>query len=64
MSEVADTRHWSMLPSSIQVATSYVTQPNLQIVTKFGTETLNISEHTHTVVLLSSLTNKAHTASY
>lgn len=64
MSEVADTRHWSMLPSSIQVATSYVSRPNLQILTKFGTETLNISGHTHTVVLLSSLTNKAHTASY
>jgi hypothetical protein len=64
LSEVADTRHWSMLPSSIQVATSYGSQSKLNISSKFGNKSLAISPNANTVILLSSITSKIHTANY
>jgi hypothetical protein len=64
LSEVADTRHWSMLPSSIQVATSYGSQSKLNISSKFGNKSLAISSNSNTVILLSSITSKIHTANY
>ncbi len=64
LSEVADTRHWGMLPSSIQVATSYASQSKLSISSKFGNKSLTISPNSNTVILLSSISSKVHTANY
>jgi hypothetical protein len=64
LSEVADTRHWGMLPSSIQVATSQSSQRTLNVLTRDGNKSVNISETGNTIILLSSLTNKAHIANY
>ena len=36
MSEVADLRHWSLLPSSIQIAISYETTATLQLSSRYG----------------------------
>lgn len=69
ISEVADLRHWGMLPSSIQVATSYSTKKTLNLSTHYGQQTLDLSQSTisgksHSVILLSSLTNQIHLASF
>jgi hypothetical protein len=64
LSEVADTRHWGMLPSSIQIATSYSPQTTLNVSSKHGNTALNISGKSNTIILLSSLTNKVHIANY
>ncbi len=64
LTEIADTRHWGMLPSSIQIATCYSVQPTLNISTKFGTQVVNISESQNTIILLSSLTKNVHLANY
>lgn len=41
-SEVADLRHWSMLPSSIQIATSYETTATLQVSSRYGQQRLDV----------------------
>jgi hypothetical protein len=64
LSEVADTRHWGMLPSSIQIATNYSTKATLNVSSKYGNTALNISGKNNTIILLSSLTNKVHIANY
>jgi len=64
LSEVADTRHWGMLPSSIQVATAQSSQPTLTVTTKFGNKSLTISETGNSVILLSSLTSKVHVTNF
>jgi len=43
ISEVADLRHWSMLPSSIQIATSYESAGSLKISSRYGHQTLGES---------------------
>jgi hypothetical protein len=43
VSEVADLRHWSMLPSSIQIATSYGTAAALQLSSSYDQERLDVT---------------------
>lgn len=45
ISEVADLRHWSMLPSSIQIATSYEATTTLQLSSRYGQQVLDVSNH-------------------
>jgi len=45
ISEVADLRHWSMLPSSIQIATSYDKAATLQFSSRYGQQTLGGSNN-------------------
>lgn len=64
ISEVADLRHWSMLPSSIQIATNYSKENILNLSTRHGQKTLDISGTNKSVILLSSLTSHIHLASF
>ena len=64
VSEVADLRHWSMLPSSIQIATSYETTASLQLSSRYGQQILNVEtngqqmeEVKETETIESTLTN-------
>lgn len=45
ISEVADLRHWSMLPSSIQIATSYEAAGTLRLSSRYGQQRLGVSPH-------------------
>ncbi len=69
LSEVADLRHWSMLPSSIQIATSFTSTQTLHVSTHFGQKTVKLpsitaSKKNNAVILLSSLTSQVHSASF
>jgi len=66
VSEVADLRHWSMLPSSIQIATSYETATTLQLSSRYGQQILNVATNgqqkekiNETEIIASTLTNNS-----
>jgi hypothetical protein len=44
ISEVADLRHWSLLPSSIQIATSYETTASLQLSSRYGQQMVDATD--------------------
>ena len=45
VSEVADLRHWGLLPSSIQVATTYATTGTLKLSNSYGQQTLGTPDN-------------------